>query len=101
MLSNQPVHPPEPRPGWRIAWIVLQRLLVEIAGNRPAPGIRRQLVRAQVVLVRSGGCRRVVRQQALFATREWQRERLDDAAGEIVLELKGIVQRHLRRVGPE
>ena len=42
-----------------------------------------------------------MREHALLARGERQRQRLDDLPGEIVLELKDIVQRHLRRLRPE
>ena len=67
----------------------------------PLPAVAAQLVRAQIQLV--GGRRRghVLLEHPALARGERQRERLDDAAGEIVLEAEEVADRRLRGVGPE
>ena len=64
-----------------------EALLVELARRgKPVVGPR-QLVRAEVELVGAGVVRRVGRRRGI-APAERQRQRLDDAAGDVVLQRK-------------
>ena len=94
-FGEDPARPPQLRPGWRVARIELNGLLVERASVLPVRGVRHQLVRAHVELVGLGAGGRLLVERAAIARRERQAERRDDPSRERILELKQVRERGL------
>ena len=91
----------EPRPRRRIARILFDASQVQIARGAPLLRIVAELIAAQEVLVRASLAGTSLSRHPLFARRERQRERLDDAFGELVLAAETVADRRLRGVGPQ
>ena len=94
------VDSPQPRPGRRIARIGFHTSQVQIARRAPLFGIVVELIAAQIVLVCLRAGRDILPQDALFARRKRQGERVDHTLSEFVLQSKHIADRGLSGVRP-
>ena len=80
--------------------VVLETLPVQIASDGPVLRLIGELIRAQVELVGLGARGHVTRQRLFVARRQRDGQRLDDPAGERVLQLEDVAKPHARRLRP-
>ena len=101
VLRHHVMDAAEARPRWRVTGILLDTSEVQIARDAPLLRVVTELVAPQKVFVGLGDCGDVALEHVLLARRQRQRERGDDAPGELVLDLEHVADRHLRGVGPQ
>ena len=76
--------------------VFVHAVQIEVAGKLPLGRSVRQLIGAQVVLVRRRAGRHVAPQLLLLPGAEGHRQRVDDASGQLVLQLENVLPRELR-----
>ncbi len=96
VFRHDVVNPPEPRPRRRVTRVGFDASQVEIASRAPLLGVLAELIGAQIVFVGLGTCRDVLPQHSLLTGAEFERERRDDALGELVLQAEHVANRGLR-----
>ena len=96
-----PVGPAQTRPGRRESGILLETLEIQIPRYRPGRRARAELVRSQIELVGLRARRHVLLRRALPAHSEGGGQRVDDPAGQLVLQGEDVTQLHLGGLGPE
>jgi len=97
VLADEAIASAQASPGRRVAWIERDAALVQVARLHRAAQAAADLVAAQIQLVRAGAGRRIWRRRRGRAA-QWQRQRLDHATREVVLELEEIAERRLNRM---
>ena len=95
-FGQHPTRPPQTSPCRRVCGVERDTLLIQADGFREPGVLFARFIRAQVQVVRSRIGRRIVGELLPLTCCQRQRERVDDAAHQRVLQLKRVAQLHLQ-----